>query len=253
VKCTISSCLIFYKYDSIQNTLRNIFILLYILPALASGQSAKFYADTTRLRSFVGHSQSEFDRALKMEWIIKGQVLHWGSPAIDVSPTETGVDTIFFKHHDEAKWDTMICKIKGGSLITFVYNTCCDYFDVVDTSGDRLEGKVSFVLKGTKPRRKKYMGSIDGSGVFMTKQPDTLSPFFRSPMLPNRYNVEVKEVKNCSGKDCQEAAVRKPDGSVDESYHYRIIESILVLHYLPVSADPIAVSYDLSSEKVLVK
>ncbi len=63
----------------------------------------------------------------------------------------------------------------------------------------------------------------------------------------------MKEVKDCSGKDCQEAAIRRPDGSIDVRYTYRIVESILVFHYLPVSEDPIFVSYDLDTRKVVIR
>lgn len=190
---------------------------------------------------------------MQMQWIIKGQPLRWGSTPIEVTPTESGVDTIFFKWQDQSKWDTLLCKIKGGSSITFVYSPCCDYFDVVDSNGDRFEGKVSFVLMGATPAKMKYLGSIDASGVFMTQKPDTILPFYRSPMLPNMYNVEVQEIRDCFGKGCQEAAIRKLDGSIDISYHYRIVDEILNFHFLPLNEEPLFVSYDLDSGKVVIR
>lgn len=188
-----------------------------------------------------------------MEWIIKGKKLRFGSAPIEVEPTKFGVDTVFFRLDPSEKWDTLICKIQAGSFSRFEYNACCDYFTVIDDSGKFIIGKVIFELKGTRSGKEKYLGSIDGSGVFMTQHADTISPFNRSPMLPNTYNVEVKEVKNCSGKDCQEAAIRKPNGSIDVSYHFRIVESLKVFHYLPVSEEPIYVSYDLDSGKVVIR
>lgn len=227
-------------------------ILLYLFPAFANSQSATFYADTHRLMQYNQNNSSSEGYGMQMQWIIKGQPLRWGSPPIEVSPTESGVDTIFFKGQDQSKWDTLLCKIKGGSSITFVYSPCCDYFDVVDSNGDKLEGRVSFMLLGATPGKKNYLGSIDASGVFMTNQPDTILPFYRSVMLPNTYNVEVNEIKDCFGKDCEETAIQKPDGSIDISYHYRIIDGILNFHYLPVSEEPVIVSYDLDSGKVVI-
>ncbi len=151
---------------------------------LTSGQTTIFYADTSRFMEYNGHDTSSLGYGMQMQWIIKGQSLRWGSPPIEVRPTDSGVDTIFFKHHDQSKWDTLLCKIKSGSSITFVYSPCCDYFDVFDSNGDRFEGKVSFVLKGTIPGKAKYLGSIDGSGVFMSQQPDTIPIFFEVKCCP---------------------------------------------------------------------
>lgn len=228
-------------------------ILLYLFPAFANSQSATFYADTHRLMQYNQNNSSSEGYGMQMQWIIKGQSLRWGSTPIEVTPTESGVDTIFFKGQDQSKWDTLLCKIKGGSSITFVYSPCCDYFDAVDRNGDRFEGKVSFMLVGATPAKKKYLGSIDGSGVFMTQSPDTILPFYRSPMLPNTYDVEVKEIRDCFGKGCQEAAIQKPDGSMEISYHFRIVEEILNFHYLPVSEEPVSVTYDLDSGVVRIE
>jgi len=227
-------------------------ILLFLFPAFAYSQPATFYADTYRLREYNQNDTSSEGYGMQMQWIIKGQSLRWGSPPIEVRPTESGVDTIFFKWYDESKWDTMLCRIKAGSSITFEYSPCCDYFDVFDSNGDRFEGKVSFVLLGIKPKKNKYLGSIDSDGIFMTSQGDTMLPIFRSPMLPKMFIVEVKEVKKCYGSNCHEAAIKRPDGSIDESYHYRIVDKILNFHYLPVSQDPILVSYDIVSGLVNV-
>ena len=228
-------------------------ILLFLFPAFAYSQPATFYADTLRLMEYNQNDTSSEGYGMQMQWIIKGQQLSWGSTPIEVGLTESGVDTIFFKWHDHSKWDTLLCKIKGGSSVTFVYSPCCDYFDVVDSNGDRFKGKVSFDLKGSLPKKTKYLGSIDDSRVFMTQKPDTIPPFYRSVMLPNTYNVEVEQIKDCSGKHCQEAAIQKPDGSMEISYHFRIVEEILNFHYLPVSEEPVSVTYDLDSGVVRIE
>jgi hypothetical protein len=232
--------------------LKALIFIIISLPVLSFGQSAKFFADTSMLMEYNGHKTSSDGYGMQMQWIIKGQKLHWGSPAVEVSPTLTGVDTIYFKHKENAEWDTLLCIIAEGSTIMFEYNACCDYFDAVDASGQKFEGKVSFELKGTKPGKKKYLGSIDDSGIFMTQFADTLSPLFRSPMLPNRYNVEVEIVKKCLGKKCREVAIRKKDGSIDYGYKFRTVENIVLFHYLPVSSDPIVVSYNLETREIKI-
>jgi hypothetical protein len=228
-------------------------ILLVLFPAFAYSQSATFYADTSRLWDYVGQSREYYDLAMETEWTIKGRSLRWGSPPVEVSPAESGVDTIFFRLHESAEWDTLICRIKSGSSSTFVYNACCTYFDVIDHAGKRTEGKVSFELMGLIPKSKKYLGTIDGNGVLLTSTAQIISPMYRSPMFPNSYNVAIREIRKCAGKDCEEAVIQRPDGSIDLSYHYRIVDKILSFHYLPVSEDPIEVLYDVESGKVIVR
>ena len=228
-------------------------ILLFLFPTLAYSQSATFYADTSRLWDYIGQSREYYDLAMESEWIIKGKSLRWGSPPVEVSPAGSGVDTVFFRLHERAEWDTLICMIKSGSSSTFVYNACCNYFDVIDHTGKRTEGKVSFELKGSMPKSKKYLGTIDGNGVQLTLTAQIISPMYRSPMFPNSYNVAIKEIRKCTGKDCLEAVIMRPDGSIDLSYQYQIVDKILSFHYLPVSEEPVIISYDLDSGKVVIR
>jgi len=232
--------------------LKNLIIILVFFPAFASGQSATFYADSSRLRNYVGNTSSAVEHAMQMEWRIKDQTLHWGG-SILVAPSQSGLDTICFRLRETAIWDTLICKMQANSTIRFVYNSCCDYFDVFDETGDRMEGKVSFDLKGSIPKSKKYLGTIDGNGVLLTSTAQIVSPMYRSPMFPNSYNIAIQEIIKCTGKDCEEAVIQRPDGSIDLSYHYRIVDRILSFHYLPVSEDPIEVLYDIESGKVVVR
>lgn len=227
-------------------------IILFLFPACAYSQSATFYADSSRLRNYVGNTSSAVEHALQMEWRIKDQTLHWGG-SILVAPSQSGLDTIFFRLRETAIWDTLICKMQANSTIRFVYNSCCDYFDVFDETGERIEGKVSFDFKGSIPKSKKYLGTIDGNGVLLTSTAQIISPMFRSPMFPNSYNVAIREIIKCTGKDCVEAVIQRPDGSIDISYHYQIVDKILSFHYLPVSEDPIEVIYDVDSGKIVVR
>jgi len=97
------------------------------------------------------------------------------------------------------------------------------------------------------------LGTIDGNGVLLTSTAQIVSPMYRSPMFPNSYNIAIQEIIKCTGKDCEEAVIQRPDGSIDLSYHYRIVDRILSFHYLPVSEDPIEVLYDIESGKVVVR
>jgi hypothetical protein len=228
-------------------------IIIFFFPACAYSQSATFYADTSLLWEYVGQSGEYYDLAMETEWIIKGKSLRWGSPPVEVSPAEFGVDSIFFRLHEKVEWDTLICRIKSGSSNTFVYNACCNYFDVIDHTGERTEAKVNFQLMGSIPKSKKYLGTIDANGVLLTSIAQIISPIYRSPMFPNSYNVAIQEIRKCAGKDCLDAAIQRPDGSIDVSYHYQIVDKILSFQYLPVSEDPIEVLYDVESGKVVVR
>lgn len=226
-------------------------ILLLLFPAFASSQSATFYADSSRLRNYVGNTSSAVEHAMQMEWRIKDQTLHWGG-SILVAPSQSGLDTICFRLRETAIWDTLICKIQANSTIRFVYNSCCDYFDVFDETGDRIEERSALTLRA-QFKIQKYLGTIDGNGVLLTSTAQIVSPMYRSPMFPNSYNVAIQEIIKCAGKDCVEAVIQRPDGSIDLSYHYQIVDKILGFNYLPLSTEPIFVSYDLDSGKVSIE
>jgi len=232
--------------------MKTLLVVILFLPIITFSQTTTFHADSSKLRSWSGNSQASFDRAMKMQWKIKGQYLTWGNQ-VSVTSKESGFDTIFFRLNEQRAWDTLICKIKPNTHISFVYNSCCDYFDVLDDTGKRLTGNVSFQLINFKGKSHQYLGTIDGDGAFLSSAKDTLHPLYRSPMLPNTYTVAISEIRKCSGKDCLEAAIQKSGEIQNLSYNYQTLKSLVNFTYVPLNTDPIQITYDVNTRLVEIR
>ncbi|MEP7321817.1 MAG: hypothetical protein ABI761_07855 [Saprospiraceae bacterium] len=229
--------------------------LLFIIsfcPLLSIGQITIFHADTSRLRSWSGNTQASFDQVMKMQWKIKGQYLTWGNQ-LSVTPGASGIDTVFFRLSDQREWDTLICKIQPNTNYRFVYNACCDYFDVMDDTGNRTVGKVSFQLSKPVNKKEKYLGTIDENGIRMSLKPVQIIPTNRSPMLPNSYNVAISLINKCHGKDCLEVALHKTTGEKDISYKIKIIKYMISFRYLQLSTEPLIITLNPVNGKVEIK
>jgi hypothetical protein len=234
--------------------MKKLWIIFIIIPTIISGQPAKFYADTSRLRSFTGQSQEEFDRAMEFEWRINHRVLKFGSTLTNVEINKSGPDTILFRISHDHAWDTLVTKIPHGSINRFNYNSCCHYFNAITEDGHIIKGSVNFELSVSDSKVKKYLCSIDSYGTFISpSRSKTISAESRSPMLPNSYNVAIQEVKSCNGKKCQNTALFKEDGSEDPGYKFKTKRQVIVIHYVPLSTEPLFVNYDLDSAKIQIE
>jgi hypothetical protein len=236
--------------------MRLIFFILTILPLSFFGQMATFSADTIR---FSGEQQSRkdiYDKIMEAEWRIKGQTLRYGSAPIFVR-TDNILDTIYYRHRANAKWDTILCNINQPRSLTFRYNECCGGFDVTDSYlCVPLTGAVNFRIKG-KPGKRKYLGTLGETGVMVKKSTrKTLRPACRSAMSPNIYPLSFQEI--AAGKneaDCPETTcllVKSPN-IMKYEFRYSIISKKLDFLYMPVSNKPLQVIYDPASDQISIE
>lgn len=233
-----------------------LFIILTILPTILWGQSATFYADTTNLWMHAGHSKAHIKRVMEMEWRIGGQVLHFGSTPIAVKPDPNRIDTLFYKQSNNARWDTIICNVKEPLAYKFVYNACCDGFNIAGADGKFIGGKVNFRLTG--PTSKTFLGTLGEAGMLInTKTTDTLLPGCRSAMSPNIYSLTFSEIKTCSDDSlvCNEDICLSEKGKEELNYEFKFktISNKMKIHFMPLTSDPVQVMYDNKTDRITIK
>lgn len=222
---------------------------------VAFGQTsyATFSADTTRIH----HERSRmtvFEKIMESEWQINGQTLTYGSTPIRVE-TDNQVDTIFFRQDKNARWDTLICSISRPTNYTFYYNECCGGFNTADETGTYLVGSVQFENRNPK-KGKHYLGTLGEAGVIIDKNSVHLKPTCRSAMSPNCYEVTLREIEPCSTTDsCNEEICLVEPNSENPNYGfgYATQSTLFRFLFLPLSNDPIHVSYNTKSGTVQIK
>jgi len=191
-----------------------------------------------------------------MEWKINGQVLHFGSKPIVVNADPNSIDTLFYRRNSKTKWDTIICNIKEPLTYKFIYNNCCNGFNVLGANGKSIEGKVNFRLIG-KQSNKTFLGTLGEAGVLINvNATDTLFPGCRSAMSPNIYSLSFKEVQTCNDSLlCKEqiCLFEKDKEDLNYSFNFRTISSKVEILFMPLSSDPIQIFYNVKSDNVTIR
>jgi len=236
--------------------MKKLLITLTLLPIFLFGQTATFRADSTHLWYEVGQVRSSYDQALEMEWIIRGQSIHFGSKPIEIIPESNRIDTVFYKQNKRAKWDTFLCVIKEPLSYRFVYNDCCDAFYVFGDGKGYLKGEVIFELT-EKPTSKTYLGTLGESGILVRSlSSDTLKPVCRSPMNPNIYSVTFSEIKICKDSTgCREGTCLfvKDDAEPNYDFGFKTVSCKTSFLYMPLGTKPLELIFDPKTNKVLIK
>jgi hypothetical protein len=210
-----------------------------------------------QLRVRTGRNQELFDRAMEMEWKINGQTLHFGSKPIEVKPDSTTIDTIFYRRNLKSQWDTILCNIREPKNYLFVYNDCCDAFDVQDAIlRRRTIGKVIFKL--TEKNKNVFLGTLGESGVLINypATTDTLVPICNSPMPPNIYQVTFSTIKICNDTvncDYWICLSDEEEKKYNNAFGSRTVSEKMNIHYVALDNEPLLVIYDPKTNKITLK
>jgi hypothetical protein len=236
--------------------MKQLLIIALLFPTILWGQSATFYADSTSLWQDVGRKKQLLDRVMEMEWKINGHVLRFGSKPLGVNADPNTIDTLFYRQNSKAKWDTIICNIKEAVTYKFTYNTCCDGFNVSGSNGKFIKAKVHFRLIG-KAKHKTFLGTLGEAGILVdVSTTDTLLPGCRSAMSPNIYSLSFKEVQVCTDSSrCKEdiCLFEKDKEEMNYEFKFRTISSKLHILFMPLSGDPIQITYNADSDKITIR
>jgi hypothetical protein len=216
---------------------------------------ATFSADTTRFFKEKNSRTDIYDKIMEAEWKINGETLHYGSKPISVK-TDNIIDTIFFRQFKNSKWDTVICNINKPMHYIFHYNTCCGGFNISDDTDKFIIGSVNFIIKNTD-NKIQFLGTLGEAGIIVTsKLIDTLEPGCRSAMSPNVYQLTFREIEICKDTvDCNEGTCLYEKGNEELNYEFGYKTTSLKLDclFLPLSNEPIRVTYDTKIGKVEIE
>lgn len=218
---------------------------------LQSGKTAIFSADSASLNSFSGRNTGHHKRVMEMEWRINGKTLRFDSAPLEVEIGTGGIDTLYYRDHYKAKWDTIIYSLTEPKEYSFRYNICCGGFDVVTESSDDLEASVSYRLTKNSGNRL-FLGTLGEVGTRVTTKPKTLKPECRSAMSPNIYWLTLREVIPCSGKDCRTLMCSKDD-SIPDDFEYKVVSTAVSVLYMQLNTKTLEITLDVDANKVTSK
>ena len=230
--------------------------LFFFCGSFLFAQTATFRADSTFLWYNVGQNRDNYERAMEMEWKIRGQTIHFGSAPVKIIPDANRIDTVFYHQHAKAKWDTFICIIKKPLHYKFIYNECCDAFYVEkDSSRSFLRGSVIFKMT-QKPADKIYLGTLGEGGILIKSlSTDTLFPICTSPMSPDIYTVSFREIKICKDTtNCREGTCLfvKDGADPDFDFGFKTISTKTEFLFMPLG-EPLIVIFDAKSGKIILR
>lgn len=228
-------------------------ILMIFIANIAFAQTATFSADTLNLRKYA-NNQGLFERILEREWIIQGQRLTYTSTPIQVIPDPQKIDTIYFKLNKQSAYDTILCNISEPNDYEFVYNTCCDGFNVKNNcTGQFTRGSVIFKIEG-KAKKKKYMGSFGCAGeLVQSKKMNHLKETCCSAMSPNIYPVSFSEIDlNPSiEENFSESLMCLFDDYQERfDFRYKIITTKTKFLYMPLNTEPLMIIYHPKTNEI---
>ena len=218
---------------------------------------AEFSADSSKLMKYTGHRQELIKEVMEMKWKINGQEFYFGSSPVKVFPNPDKLDTLFYKPNKKARWDTIICNVTIPEKYQFVYNICCDGFNVRKlTNNKSIEGRVVVELN-KEPIDILYLCTLGESGILPKSGViDTLYNVCGSAMSTNIYWLTLKEIVvckdsvNCTEETClieSEYEVPKYD------FGYNTTSTILNFNYMPLGNGILNILFDNETNEVIIK
>ncbi len=233
--------------------MRIIIFILTFFPTVLFGQTATFSADTTRF--FKETRKDIYDKIMEAEWRINGQTLHYGSSPITIK-TDNILDTILYRQRNNSKVDTIVCNITKAGNFKFYYNECCGGFNIADETGKFIIGSIIFSIQG-QDNKKKYLGTLGETGILVNStSKDTLKTGCRSAMSPNVYQLTFSQIKICKNTiNCNEGTCLLEKGMKELNYKfgYKTISKMMDCLFLPLSNQPIKVTYDPRTDRVRIE
>ena len=243
----------YYRTFNDNQELRNIIFMLTIFPTVLFGQTATFSADTTR---FFNEARKDiYDKIMEAEWRINGQTLHYGSKPIIIK-TDNFLDTILYRQRNNSRVDTIVCNITKAGNFKFYYNECCNGFNIADESGKFIIGSIIFYIQG-QDNKKKYLGTLGETGILVNStSKDTLKTGCRSAMSTNVYKLTFSQIEICKDTiNCEEGTCLFEKGKEELNYEfsYKTVSKKIDCLFLPLSNQPIKVTYDPRTDRIRIE
>jgi len=226
--------------------------LTLIFPTILFGQTAIFSADTLHFYEKKKYRLDRYNEIMEAEWRINGQTLHYGSEPLSIRIDHV-LDTIYFKEFKNSKWDTLICNITEPKKYIFYHNECCGGFNISD--GKFINGSVNFSIKSSDTKRL-YLGTLGETGLLVKQKNQILKPGCRSPMFQNVYSITFSEIeisKDTSDRIDILCLYEEGKEQLNYEFAYRTISLKLDFLFLPLSNQPIKVTYIPKTGKIKIE
>ncbi len=192
---------------------------------------------------------------MEAEWKINGQTLHYGSKPITIK-TDNILDTILYKQRNNSKVDTIVCNINKAGNFKFYYNDCCGGFNIANETGKFIIGSIIFSIKG-QDNKKLYLGTLGETGILVNAATiDTLKIGCRSAMSPNLYQITFSQIEVCNDTiNCTQGTClfEKSKKELNYEFGYKTISRKIDCLFLPLSNQPIKVTYDPRTDRAWIE
>jgi hypothetical protein len=180
--------------------MRVIFSLMFLLCCTAKVNAQTVIVSAVSIEDIQPESSGyEEDKYIaSMEWTIKNKNIKFGSEKIQI-PIQVGTpDTIFHQNQyynsSSIRRDTFLTKFIAGRSYEIMFNSCCDGFNLFDSSFQSTD-KILVSFKKTKKIRNYILTYGDNEYVINSAFSDTLSIQGRSPMVSNNFTFSLKEIE----------------------------------------------------------
>jgi len=226
---------------------------------ISNNQKAEFTANLNELKKLF-HNKEVPKEVLEMEWLINRKKLTFSNEKIEIIPNPQTVDTILFKKNHKSDYDTILCNISKAEKYNFVYNTCCQYFNVKQVSKEKRNRKnavVTFSISKSN-ENKDYIGIMGEAGIIIRKEKVEYSLFHTcsSAMTSNVYHLTLNEVSECKGNDnenCRDLMCVFENNDIQipkANTSFKITKKVFDFLYLDLNKNTLRIKYNFETTEL---
>jgi hypothetical protein len=232
-------------------------ILCIIFAQIIHAQSnfATFHTDTSIFIRYKNNPDLINDLK-KTEWLIKGDTLRFGNDSVIVK-VDNEIDTIYFRTAQKHIWDTIICNINTVDQYTFVFNECCNLFNVQSKKLGRYLNTKLFFQNTDYNDKKTYLATTEFDGVFINNEKKELRHYCRSALFPNIYKIKIYEYEPClqDDEECNNifCIFENEDDEPTYEYEFSVKNILFNFLYMPLTETPVVIQIHSGTGKITLK
>ena len=189
-------------------------------------------------------------------WVMRGDTIRYGAGAYEFA-TRTDLDTLFyFQTAEDTIPDTLLCFLDTPGAYEFVYNTCCNGFNLYDAGRERMP-RLTVQFRPLAESEEVLLGRIESVGTLLkVGEQEDLEAGCRSAMSPNVYTVSLEAISLAGsefshGLFCYLNYVNPQDSVMyDYDFGYNLERTLHEFLYLPLSDAPLIIEYEPEGEVV---
>lgn len=238
------NCVVFLQFDplnlNIKTTNANVGVVTFMA-------SAKYLEDVRR------SSTDHYNDITERYWVIRDDTVKYDQLAVEVPIIEDRVDTVFYwENLSDTIADTLLCIMNNEGSYEFVYNYCCNGFNILDQKTGRFTN-TSVMFQLVSESYDQYLGRIDEVGRLIEVSDSVIVPITcRSAMSPNVYTISIEKIseelnlKNDRNKlMCYYNGLNYQDSlKYIYDYEYVMIDKKIEVKFIPLNNEVLQVSFN---------